>query len=85
MIQVGDRVRLKNDQDFAGKGLCGTLWDDEEGGFYIQFDEFQEFAHTCDENVPHGFGWWVDYENLEPEFSVKEFISDQTGDTEEDI
>ena len=85
MFKEGDRVRLKNDQDFAGKGLCGILGFCEMGGLFIRFDEFQEFAHTCDENVPHGFGWWVDEENLEPEFNVKEFISDQTGDTEEDI
>ncbi|QIG69412.1 hypothetical protein EVB79_042 [Rhizobium phage RHph_N3_13] len=85
MLQEGDRVRLKNNQDENGKGLCGTLRYNQDEGLYIQFDEFQEFAHTCEDNVPHGFGWWVDYENLEPEFSVKEFISDQTGDTEEDI
>ncbi|QIG69868.1 hypothetical protein F67_I3_11_042 [Rhizobium phage RHph_I3_11] len=85
MFKVGDRVKLKNNQDDHGKGLCGILRDDESEGLYIQFDEFQEFAHTCDENTLHGFGWWVDEENLEPEFSVKEFISDQTGDTEEDI
>jgi hypothetical protein len=82
-FQVGDRVRLKNDQNGEGKGLCGTLRKYMGVDWFIQLDGWQEWAHDGDGSLPFGYGWFVELANLEVE--QVPYDPTQAGDKEDDI
>lgn len=67
VFQIGDRVVVTEDQDYARKGMTGTVvcYHSNRRSVGIQFDEKFQGGHNLAGKCLSGYGHWVPRAKLE--------------------